>query len=232
MSVNDKPFHCPTFVESFLATCALWPRGRAWPVSDGSTPTNYLSWLATLVGLPKSWPTGFVQAGYTAAISLVRNYIETRLCALRLEFWCASETETNDQWLIEYGLPDDCDPFPDLCTKVAAIGGTRCEYYAAIAARAGWSITCLTRFNDCGVGVGCFETGCSTIGPKATGSAIVITVSLGNSPAYSAPLATLPFVGNFEVGLGLDCSPDLTPLQCILERVIHAHVTIEYVTIA
>lgn len=229
---NDKPFHCPTFVESFLATCALWPRGRAWPVSDGSTPTNYLNWLAALVGLPAKWPTGFVQAGYSAALAWLRNYAETRLCALRLEFWCQTQTETNDQWMIEYGLPDDCDPFPDLCTKVAAIGGTRCEYYAAIAARAGWTITCTTIVNDCGNGAGCFQTGCDTTGPLAVGSKIVITVFLGASPAYSAPLTVLPFVGHFMVGGDLGCSPDLTPLQCILERVVHAHVTIQYVTTA
>lgn len=229
---NEKPFHCPTFLESFLATCALWPRGRAWPVSDGSTPTNYLNWLTALVSLPTSWPTGFVQAGYSAAIAGVRNYAETRLCALRLEFWCQTETETHDQWMIEYGLPDDCDPFPDLCTKVAAIGGTRCEYYAAIAARAGWSITCETRVNDCGEGVGCFEVGCDSVGPLSPGSTLVITVDLGDSTAYAAPLLGLPYVGNFEVGMDLACTPDLTPLQCILDRVVHAHVTIEYVTTA
>jgi uncharacterized protein YmfQ (DUF2313 family) len=229
---NQNPFHCPTFVESFLATCALWPRGRAWPVSDGSTPSNYLGWIAALVGVPVSWPTGFVQAGYSAALAWLRNYAETRLCALRLEFWCQTETETNDQWMIEYGLPDDCDPFPDLCTKVAAIGGTRCEYYAAIAARAGWTIECLTRSNDCGEGIGCFEVGCDQVGPLAPGSTLVITVHLGASAAYTAQVAGLPYVGNFEVGMDLACTPDLTPLQCILERVVHAHVTIEYVTTA
>jgi hypothetical protein len=52
--------------------------------------------------------------------------------------------------MAEYGLPDGCDPFPDLCTKVAAIGGTRCEYRRARrlvdmprshAARAGFGAT-------------------------------------------------------------------------------------------
>lgn len=228
---ENRPFHCPTFLESFLATCALWPRGRAWPVSDGSTPTNYYNWLLALVGKPSSWPTGFVQAGYSAAIAAVRNYLETRLCALRLEFWCQTQSETTDQWMIEYGLPDACDPFPDLCTKVAAIGGTRCEYYAAIAARAGWSIDCETIINDCGDGVGCMEVGCGQIGPADFGAILQITVFLPDSPAYSAPLDVLPYVGNFQVGQGLNCDPDFTALQCVLDRVVHAHITIEYVLV-
>jgi hypothetical protein len=224
-------FRCPTLFESFIATSNLWPRGRAWPVSDGSTPTNYWNWLISLGGaLPTSWPTGFVQAGYAAAIAVVRNYIETRLCALRLEFWCQTKTETLDQWMIEYGLPDPCDPFPDLCTKVAAIGGTRCDYYALVAARAGWTIQCITlEENTCGDSVGCMEAGCGQVGPLMTvGAVLLIVVNLSESPAYQVPLEVEPFVGNFAVGSSLACGPDLTSLQCILERVVHAHLVIQY----
>lgn len=228
----ERPsFRCPTFVESFMATCALWPRGRAWPVSDGSTPANFLDWISTVVGIPSSWPTGFVQAGYTAAIALVRNYIETRLCALRLEFWCATQSETNDQWLIEYGLPDACDPFPDLCTKVAAIGGTRCEYYAAVAARAGWSIACGLVNNDCGGAAGNFQAGCDFPGGQIGGAKVVITVFLDESAAYVAPSEAQPFAGNFSAGLGLACEPDITSLKCILDRVVHAHIILDYALI-
>lgn len=230
MTEPDKPFRCPTFFESFRATCALWPRGRAWPVSDGMTPDNYFAWLTALVGLPAQWPTGFVQAGYSAAIAAVRNYIETRLCALRLEFWCATKSETNDQWLIEYGLPDPCDPFPDLCTKVAAIGGTRCEYYAEIAARAGWSIDCFTMHDDCGTGAGLFEAGCSVAGGSIGGATIVIIVHLNESPAYVAPAETGPLAGNLQAGGSLACDPDITPLKCILDRVVHAHIVTLYQT--
>lgn len=226
----QKPFHCPTFVESFLATAALWPRGRAWPISDGVTPSRFLAWFAALVGVPASWPTGFVQAGYTAAIALVRNYIETRVCALRNEFWCATIDETRDQWMFEYGLPDACDPFPDLCSKVAAIGGTRCEYYADIAERAGWSISCGTLENNCGAKVGCAKVGRARVGPQSPGCTLLITVSLPDSPAYTARTRTMPYVGRFKVGRPLACPPNLSPLQCILDRVVHAHMTIVYQT--
>lgn len=230
---TKKPFHCPTFLESFLATAALWPRGRAWPINDGGTTVSaYLTWLSGLVGLPKSWPTGFVQAGYTAAIAAVRNYIEQRLCALRLEFWCQTHSETHDQWLIEYGLPDPCDPFPDLCTKVAAIGGTRCEYYAEIASRMGWTIDCVTSLNDCGAQAGCAEAGCAIAGPESRGATLRIIVYLNESPAYVAAVEAPPLAGVFMAGLGLGCDPDITPLQCVLERVVHAHLKIEYTTIS
>lgn len=230
---TKRPFHCPTFLESFLATAALWPRGRAWPINDGGTTASaYLTWLAGLVGLPKSWPTGFVQAGYTAAIAAVRNYIETRLCALRLEFWCQTHTETHDQWLVEYGLPDPCDPFPDLCTKVAAIGGTRCEYYAEIASRMGWTIDCVTAINDCGAEAGCAEAGCAMAGPLSRGATLQIIVYLSESPAYVAAVEAPPLAGVFMAGLGMGCDPNITSLQCVLERVVHAHMQIEYTTVS
>ncbi|MBR0871209.1 hypothetical protein JQ633_12630 [Bradyrhizobium tropiciagri] len=228
MADNSKPFHCPTFVESFLATCALWPRGRAWPVSDGATPARYLSWLSGLLSAPSVWPAGFVQAAYSAAIAAVRNYIETRLCALRLEFWCATHSETHDQWMIEYGLPDDCDPFPDLCTKVAAIGGTRCEYYAEIAARAGWSITCANGSDACGAAIGCAQIGLDVIGGLRGGALLIVKVNLDDSPAYVAPSEAQPFIGNFGIGGSLSCGPDITPLKCVLDRVVHAHLVIQY----
>lgn len=194
------------------------------------TPDNYFAWLKALGGFPVSWPTGFVQAGYSAAISAVRHYIETRLCALRLEFWCATKAETNDQWLIEYGLPDPCDPFPDLCTKVAAIGGTRCEYYAEIAARAGWSIACTAIDDDCGTALGDFEIGCASLGGSIGAATVLITVFLNESPAYVAPLESGPFIGNFQIGGSLACDPDITPLKCILDRVVHAHIVTLYET--
>lgn len=227
---KDRTFRCPTLFESFCQTALLWPRGRAWPIMRTDTPSRYWAWLAALGGLiPNRWPTGFVQAGYTAAIAFVRNFIETRLCALRLEFWCFSHSETHDQWLTEYGLPDECDPFPDLCTKVAAIGGTRCEYYAEVAARAGWSITCTVHNGQCGATMGCAQMGCDETG-SGSAAFISIDVFLNESPSYVAAAENPPYAGNFQMGFSLACEPDITPLKCILDRVVHAHLVIEYIT--
>jgi hypothetical protein len=229
---EPPPFHCPTFPESYAATLDVLPRGRAWPANDPSVVSGFLAWLVSLVGVPAAdqWPVGYVQAGYYAAFASVRNYLEQRLCALRLEFWCATHSETHDQWMIEYGLPDNCDPFPDLCTKVAAIGGTRCEYYAEVAARAGWSIYCDAIANDCGANAGCAQAGCDIAGGLSGSAILRIVVDLNQSPAHVVAVGDLPYAGNFESGFSLGCEPDINALQCLLDRVVHAHIVIQYVT--
>jgi hypothetical protein len=148
------PLQCPTLEQSIAATAMLLPRGKAWPANDRAMLPNFLAWLADLVGIPApaAWPPGYVQMGFVAAVGAVRNYLEAQLCALRLEFWCATETQTNDEWMAEYGLPDDCDPFPDLCAKVAALGGRRCELYQELCAANGWIIDCLAEPACLGVG--------------------------------------------------------------------------------
>ncbi len=230
---EPPPFRCPTFPESYQATLDVLPRGRAWPANDGSVISGFLGWLSSLTAPPAtdSWPAGYVQAGYFAAFASVRNYLEQRLCALRLEFWCATQSETFDQWMVEYGLPDECDPFPDLCTKVAAIGGTRCEYYAEVAARAGWSIECVSITNDCGAVMGCAEMGCDVVGGLSGGALLIIVVNLGDSPAYVAAEEGEPFMGNFQVGGSLACGPNIDALKCVLDRVVHAHIVILYETV-
>lgn len=226
------PLRCPTFEESFAATAKLAPRGRVWPVNDGGgTVARFLNWLTSLNGrVPalSEWSVEYGQAGWFAAVSSVRNYIEQRLCALRLEFWCATQSETNDLWMREYGLPDTCDPFPDLCMKVAAIGGTRCEYYAALAARGGWSITCATRADQCGSSAGCAKAGRLKPGVRSGPGVFTITVSLANSPAYGGFTRTRPKSGKLKAGRPLSCGPDIGPLVCLIDRVVHAEVQTVY----
>lgn len=201
---------CPTLDEITEQTLALLPRGRAWRSHrQGPEPTSVLWQFWRSVSELAAW------------------YVE-RVCALRLEFWCATQSETRDQWMIEYGLPDICDPFPDLCTKVAAIGGTRCEYYAFIASRAGWSIVCETMADSCGAMAGLAQAGCASPGGRIGGATIVITVLLNESPAYTGAIEVLPYAGNFQAGAALACDPDITPLKCVLDRVVHAHIVINY----
>ncbi|WP_315766488.1 hypothetical protein [Bradyrhizobium sp. SZCCHNS2005] len=175
----------------------LLPRGRAWQSNEGGP----------LMGLVRAFDPGTfddppfqtrqrtqsVLAGFWRAIASVVTFILARYCDLRLEFWCATHKETHDLWMAEYGLPDACDPFPDLCTKVAAIGGVSCEYYAAVAARAGWSITCADITNDCGGSAGTFQAGCSWPGGQIGGGRLLIIVDLDDSPAYVAPAGALPY---------------------------------------
>ena len=124
---------CPTLDDTTSALLALLPRGRAWQTNEGVpmpgqeigfAPPGFNNDAFSTV---ETKPSIIWQ--YWRSVAVVFQYATERLCALRQEFWCQSASETRDEWMVEYGLPDACDPFPDLCTKVAAIGGTRCEYY-------------------------------------------------------------------------------------------------------
>ena len=141
------PLRCPTLAEVLASALKLLPKGRAWqtheggpapPLDRGFNPGAFDNDAFSTRSKP-----GSTLFRFWKAVAACFTFVTQRLCDLRLEFWCATHKETHDLWMAEYGLPDLCDPFPDLCTNVAAIGGTRCEYYAAIAARSGWSISCV-----------------------------------------------------------------------------------------
>ena len=224
------PFVCPDVTN----IVKLWPRGRAWPIThDPSTYERYLDWRAQfppgVIPDTKSWPAGFVMAGFTKVIIDVFQYLVDRLCALREEFWCASQIETRDTWMAEYGLPDACDPFPDLCTKVAALGGQTCAYFQQVGAWAGWAIDCVDSAPVCGM-----MTGCTYIGKGATpggskGNVMKLVVSLPDSPAYHAYPNQRAYAGCLMAGHALGCGPlNIIPLQCLMERIAPAHVVVDY----
>src|SRR4051812_19380625 len=122
---------CPTLDEITTAVLSLLPRGRAWQTNEGlprpgfEPAFNPKAFQSDAFQTTREAPSILWQ--YWRSFAVVVDYLTQRLCALRLEFWCQTLNETHDGWMTEYGLPDECDPFPDLCTKVAAIGGTRCE---------------------------------------------------------------------------------------------------------
>jgi hypothetical protein len=229
------PFACPTFEDSLAATIAIAPRGLAWPVNDGGgTVARFLAWLDGLGGrIPaaEEWPAGYVQAGWFAALAWVRNYIEQRFCDLRLEFWCATESETRDLWLAEYGLPDPCDAFPDLCTKVAALPGARCADYVAVADRLGWEIDCIDVSQSCGAVGDCAVADCAVAADAPPPCQIEILVDIAKSPAFAGRYATMPYADAIQADLPLACFPDIGPLQCVLERIVHAELQITYTVI-
>ncbi len=227
------PLTCPTLEQSIDATAQLLPRGKAWPANNRAMPPLFLAWLADLVGIPApaDWPPGYVQMGFVAAVGAVRNYLEAQLCALRLEFWCATETQTNDEWMAEYGLPDDCDPFPVLCAKVAALGGRRCELYQELCAANGWIIECEAEPACLGVGALASSgfAGNIMIGGSAQANQIEIIVYTEESVAYTGGAQT-PFLANrIFAGMPISCPPDIAPLQCLMERIAPAHVIVNYV---
>jgi uncharacterized protein YmfQ (DUF2313 family) len=203
---------CPTQDEIIPQLLALLPRGRAWRTHAGTpepTSTIYKYWYA----LADVWA-----------------WVNQRICALRKEFWCATASETIDLWMAEYGLPDGCDPHPDLCTKVAALGGVTCDYFASIAARAGWSITCEAYDAGCGAMAGCAFAGGSMAGLGLGASTLLIIVSLGASPAYQGSYQTPPMAGALFAGAPLACAPNIVGLQCLMARIVGAHIVVLFET--
>lgn len=199
---------CPTLDDVTAATLALLPRGRAWQTNEGSPSTDGVLYQ------------------YWRSFAVVMEYLTQRLCDLRLEFWCQSVNETRDEWMTEYGLPDACDPFPDLCTKVAAIGGTRCEYYAEVAARSGWTIACQENFATCGSHVGFSLAGKARAGATLNSATLTIIIFINQSEAMAHVGRYLPsLAGRMCAGRRLTCGPDIEPLRCILSRIVHAEIT-------
>lgn len=194
---------CPSLDDVHGALLAALPRGRAWPRVPGS-----VLWL------------------FWRAIAVVYAWVNDRICAWQAEFWCGSAAESLDDWMREYALPDACDPFPDLCSKVVGATGGRCDDFAVIAARAGWAIECRP---DWSVGLGCFELGCAAMGPGQAVATVTIRVHLAASSAWGGTTQE-PFVlgSTWGFGNGFGCGPDIGPLVCLLSRVIPAHVAVNY----
>ena len=225
-------FRCPTLEEITEATLALLPRGRAWQTNEGGPqPGRDVAFAPTAFQ-----ETAFATTGqrisilwrYWRSYAVVLHYLTQRLCALREEFWCQTVNETRDEWMTEYGLPDACDPFPDLCTKVAAIGGTRCEYYAEVAARMGWSIECGEAIVFCGSIAGRALAGRARAGRTMGTAQLRVIVHLDSSPAYTGGRSLPALAGRFRAGRRHSCGPDISPLQCLMSRVVHAEIKIVY----
>lgn len=190
----------------------LLPRGRAWGAvwRDGSTMRRFFEAVAASLAV-----------------------LEARLCAVREEWFCASSTRaTRDWWMTDHGLPDACDPYPDPCVKRAATAATRCERWVALAAAAGWSITC-HEVRPCGARAGAGRVGgrLGGAGDRWPGPTVVVTVDLPASPAYVAPRFAPARAGRYRSGQAVGCGPDLSPLVCLLERLIPDHVAREWRTI-
>jgi len=232
----SAPFVCPTLEQTAVALCANLPRGAAWPVNDGGgTIARFLAWLQALNGsVPaiSEWLPGYVQAGFYVALAAVKNAVEADICALKEEFFCATASKTLDLWNEEYGLPDPCDPGADLCTRVSAVGGSQPSYFESVAAQAGWSVMIANDAGFCGSQAGSVFAGGFTAGGGEVSLGLTITVSLENSPAFAGGAEAIqPLAGLLLAGMTLNCPPSIGALQCLLERILPAHVPATYVTI-
>lgn len=232
-ATRPAPLRCPAASEILASVLMLLPKGRAWQSNEGGPRAGNEIAFQPIAFDGDSFLTTYrkpsILLRFWKSVAEVYAFVNQRLCDLRLEFWCATQSETRDLWMSEYGLPDSCDPFPDLCTKVAALGGTRCDYYQFIAERAGWSIACRDQSNVCGSRPGgrTALAGRMRLG-ASRGAALTIVVDLANSPAFVGARYARLLAGRMRAGRRLSCGPNLGALECLLARVVHAEIEITY----
>ena len=142
-------------------------------LQDNWCPTTTAEVLPTVLGLLPPGPaweaasvTGTIQNQYWSGFANLLGYTYSRLCAFVDEFFCATVNESLDQWVAEFGLNDECDPYGrNLCVKVASQGGTTCDYFVSMSRLSGWVISCHDTSKDPEPIAGCFEVGCTGLGP-------------------------------------------------------------------
>jgi uncharacterized protein YmfQ (DUF2313 family) len=205
---------CPTDAQSAAALAALRPRGDAWRHGGHDA-------------LP-----GSVMGRVFAALGRATGAVERRICALVDEFFCVTAAETLDWWRIDYGLPDPCDPFAEVCDKVQALGDSTTGYAIAAALRHGWSVTIveewITYVEDCVCGLALAGT---AISGAENGVTWRVTIDLAASPSYVVPSGVEPLAGLLLPGDSLDCPPDIDPLLCLIRRIAPAHADLSFTTI-
>jgi len=239
----EDPFFCPTKPEIFEQLLGLLPPGRAFNTHEAAGDRiegDYNSQVGTFqtdttpLGSEPFVDTNTNMEAYWLAYAEVLEYWLQRACRLIPEFFCEEAVETIPEWHIDYGFPDDCDPWTTLCDKVRAQGGSTCAYLAEIAAARGWVLTC----SDCiplrTAIAGCATAGCS----KSCGcpaGVIWVTINLPASTAYETPATDRTAgAGRARAGAaytGPPCPPNAEPLQCLIERWKPAHIRAEYIYI-
>ena len=203
---------CPTLDETLASVLALIPRGRAWQ------------------NTPFAVDDDTTQRRFWRALSDPAQRLNARLCALTDEFFCATATETRDAWATDYGLPDACDPFSDLCAKVDAVGDTTPGYAEAAALLRGWVVSIEEQFITAGMSgfAGIGMAGASLAGAEQ-GVAWEVTIDTLASPAWAGWTEGVPYAGNMMGGDSLACPPDISSLECVLRRIAPAHVDLVFV---
>lgn len=154
---------------SLLLSCPAGPTPSICAPSKDDVMDSVLGLLPPGPAWEGAQIEGTVQHTYWRAYANVLNHLYSRMCAFVDEFYCKTANESLDQWIEEYGLNAECDPYGhNLCIKVAAEGGSTCEYFVKIAQLSGWSITCEDTRDIPEPIAGCFEVGCTSLGPTPT----------------------------------------------------------------
>lgn len=130
--------------------------------------------------------------------------------------------------MAQYGLPDGCDPYPDLCVKVAAIGGATCAWISERAAAAGWDVECLS--GECGAECDLDECDCAEAAPSSRNGRLMLLVSAG-SPSLPTLAGTNTEADALEASQDITCVADIGALRCLIDRIAPAHLVVDYVVV-
>jgi uncharacterized protein YmfQ (DUF2313 family) len=196
---------CPGIDDFARALASLRLRGRAWRNSGTDD----------LAGSVMSWFFRWQAIGLHAA--------NQRLCALLNEMFCTPRVESTDEWMLDYGLPDACDPYADICSKVKSVGDTTAAYAIAALARRGIVATIdeqhILSPQRSMPGCGSAKAGVMMLRARDGVAWFVrvdrITSSLSTSRRF--------LVGRGRAGQSLDCDVSLASAECILRRIMPAH---------
>jgi uncharacterized protein YmfQ (DUF2313 family) len=214
------PFRCPTKWELWEQLRAIRPPGRAHqtheqPVYDVDGDGN-----PTIDSLT-------TQDAFWAAYAEVLEDLHQRACALIDEFYCDTMSETRDWWHTEWGFPDACEPYESVCEKMRDVGGARCADLVALAATRGWVIECRDCQGATPAVADCASADCA-VDCECPQNTIFLTIRTDLSPAYTAPTQQQAVADCASADCNSPCTPDVSELQCLIERVRHAHLKIVY----
>lgn len=210
---------CPDYPMLLETVRQIEPPGLAWQY--GGDPLFEAS----------SGATDSLQEQVWRALAEFWAWVHEQLCAAPDQWDCRTATTALPAWAEDYGFPDPCEAFQAVCEKVRARFGSRCADLTALAALRGYEIECSDCASDpAGGGMGCGPgVGCGPICPPCVGSQVTITIKLGASAGFEGTR-----VGGMGCGPGvgcgpLGCAPDVTDIVCVIERVRHAHLRIDYI---
>jgi len=187
--------------EAFAVLRRLLPQGRAWQSHDASIGRDVSVLQQVLHAM--AGPMAEMDVAATAMVD---------------EFYCATASADLDLWLVDYGLPDDCDPFSNsLCDKVLFNGGVSLAYYRQLVMAAGWSVSLRWLHGTDPEFPGVYATLHAVIDPF-------------NSPAVTDGAAILDGTWTLPDQHLAVISPE--DVVCLLDRIIPAYCAITYEVIS
>ncbi len=185
--------YCPTRDEVYQTLLSLLPPGLAWQSDDAAGDRSESVIRRYMYGLSKPfWD------------------IEVALCESFDEMFVATATADMDEWLEDYGLPDESDPLGvTLAPRIRARDSTDVSNYLEIAEALGWS----TQIR--------WLTGSDPEFPGVVATLYVLT-DISTSPAAGEILD----FGNWELPDSALGVPTPVPLISLLDKLIPAECAI------